>query len=106
MDNFVIIYKILKALEAAMDCDEVDMADISAERFRISENRWQALLKMLADNGYIEGVTIRRSADGCISIGIHYPCITLKGLEYLQENTLMKRAYRLAKGIKDITPGL
>nr|DAO21576.1 MAG TPA: YjcQ protein [Caudoviricetes sp.] len=106
MDNFVIIYKILKVLEAAMDYDEVDINDICAERFHISENRWQAILKMLVDNGYIEGIAIRRSADGYISIGVHYPRITLKGLEYLQEDTLMKRAYRLAKGIKDITPGI
>lgn len=32
--------------------------------------------------------------------------ITLKGLEYLQENSIMRKIYRTAQGIKDITPGL
>lgn len=32
--------------------------------------------------------------------------ITLKGLEYLSENTIMQRMYKTAKGIKEITPGL
>lgn len=30
--------------------------------------------------------------------------LTLKGLEYLEENSLMKRAYRAAKGIKELIP--
>lgn len=31
-------------------------------------------------------------------------CITLKGLEYLHENSIMQKMYNLAKGIKDVTP--
>ena len=38
MDNFVTIYKILRALEASMDADEFDAAAISAKRFGISKN--------------------------------------------------------------------
>ncbi len=34
------------------------------------------------------------------------PEITLKGLEYLRENSIMQRMYKAAKGIKEITPGL
>ncbi len=30
--------------------------------------------------------------------------LTLAGMEHLVNNTMMKKAYRLAKGIKDITP--
>lgn len=32
--------------------------------------------------------------------------ITLKGLEYLQENTLMRKIYNAARGVKEIVPGL
>ena len=32
--------------------------------------------------------------------------ITLKGLEYLEENSAMKKAAALIKGIKDTIPGL
>lgn len=34
MDNFNIIYKILKQLEKAMDYDEFDMETVSAERLK------------------------------------------------------------------------
>ena len=42
MDNFRIIYKILKALETAMDYDEFDMNRISAEALTISQKRWDS----------------------------------------------------------------
>ena len=34
MDNFKVIYKILKVLESAMDCDEVDRSLLKAENFK------------------------------------------------------------------------
>lgn len=34
------------------------------------------------------------------------PVITLKGLEYLNDNTFMKKAANALKGIKDVIPGL
>ena len=37
MDNFKVIYKILKVLESAMDCDEVDRSLLKAENFKITE---------------------------------------------------------------------
>ena len=30
--------------------------------------------------------------------------ITLAGLEYLRENSIMKKIYNAAKGVKDVTP--
>ena len=39
MDNFKVIYKILKLLEAAMDYDEFDRSQLIPEYFGISENR-------------------------------------------------------------------
>lgn len=68
MDNFSIIYKILKKLEKAMDLDEFSIDDVSAEILKISESRWAAIIEMLCENGYIAGVTVQRSADGEIQI--------------------------------------
>ena len=34
MDNFKVIYKILKVLESAMDCDEVDRSLLKAEYYQ------------------------------------------------------------------------
>ena len=104
MDNFTVIYKILSALEQSMDHDGLDERVISADKLGISENRRIAILKMLADSGYVEGVHIRVSVDGIIAVGMNRPRITLRGLEYLEENSLMKRAYKMLKGVKDILP--
>lgn len=106
MDNFKVIYKILKYLESAMDYDEPDYLPIKAEALELTEERWKAIIKMLVDNGYVEGVVIKQYARVGSTITRFEPIITLKGLEYLHENSMMKKAMEVAKGIKDIVPGL
>jgi len=101
MDNFKIIYKILKVLERAMDYEEPDLSLISAEALGISQNRWEAIMVMLQENGYIDGVHYIRSM-GMKGVKLVNLRITLKGLEYLEENSSMKKAANLAKGIADI----
>lgn len=32
--------------------------------------------------------------------------LTIAGMEYFEDNTMMRKAYRLLKGIKDITSGV
>ena len=53
MDNFTIIYKILKALEQAMDYDEFDVNKISHTRLNITYQRWEKILIMMSKSGYI-----------------------------------------------------
>lgn len=47
MDDFKTIYKILKILQRAMDYEEFDINEISAENLKISEPRWSCLIEML-----------------------------------------------------------
>ena len=56
----------------------------------------------MATEGYITGLSIKRSTDGEICCSVSNPRITLKGLEYLQENSIMQKAANLAKGVADI----
>ncbi len=106
MDNFIIIYKILKALERAMDLEEFDISLISAETLGISQNRWNALMEMLAEAGYVKGVSEISSIGGSsVRISEDFG-ITLKGLEYLNENSFMKKAANIARGVKETIPGL
>lgn len=103
MDDFRIIYSILKQLRDSMDFDEFDSEGFSAERFKTTDNRFAALLEELQDNGYIKGLAGKRylRSPGFIQKPMQ-PKITLKGLEYLQENSMMKKAAELAKGIAEI----
>ena len=59
MDNFKVIYKILKLLEVAMDCDEFDRNQLTAEYLGISKNRLDAILTMLQEEGYVHGDVCR-----------------------------------------------
>lgn len=105
MDNFKIIYKILKSLEASLDFEETDVSAISPEKLGVTKARWEQLLIMMQDEGYIKGIVCTRSAgeDKRHIVELIKPVITLKGLEYLSENSFMKKAANLAKGIKDFT---
>lgn len=101
-DNFKFIYKILKALEAAMDCPEFDINQIGADKFNISRERWGRYLEMMIDAGYIKGVNVYSDCTDELCVDDNGIRITLKGLEYLSENTIMQRMYKTAMGIKDI----
>lgn len=104
MDNFKIIYKILKHLEASMDAESTDIAPISPERLGISHERWERLLILLQDDGYIKGIVTAQALGEDrphITEPIH-PFITLRGLEYLADNSFMRRAAQLLKGTVEI----
>lgn len=106
MDNFKVIYHILKFLEESMDEDYIDVDKISYGNLGISENRWIKILKILEDNGYVEGIYVRISVDGEACYSINNPSITLKGLEYLEENSMMRKVCKTLKEIKSIVPGI
>ena len=103
MDNFKYIYKVLKILEQSMDLEEFDKKSISKERLELSEARWCRIMAILVNEGYISGIETWNSMDcNYPRVAVVRPEITLKGLEYLNENSIMKKAANLAKGISDI----
>lgn len=104
MDNFKAVYKILSQLEKDMDKDAVDLGKIDANALCVSEARWRKYIEMMADVGYVKGVRIVEYVDGDGAYDCRNMRITLKGLEYLQENHIMRRIYRTAVGLKEIVP--
>lgn len=101
-DNFKCIYKILRALEKAMDYTEFELSQIDYHKLEISKERWARYLEMMADIGYIKGIRVYKDITGEIVVDNDDIRITLKGLEYLTENSIMQRIYKATKGIKDI----
>ena len=55
MQDFRIIYRILKILQQSMDLEEFDCNNLSAERLGLSEPKWSRLMTMLLKAGYISG---------------------------------------------------
>lgn len=100
MDDFRTIYKILRILQNSMDLEEFDRNSISAEALGLSVPKWSRLMAMLVKEGYITGGETWNAMDcGYPRVALSRPELTLKGLEYLEENSLMKKAADLAKGI-------
>ena len=106
MNDFTVIYRILKALQKSMDSDEFDEAMIAPERLKISETRRNKLLVQLVKNEYIEGIELRNYADTNTPEVLILPSatITLRGLEYLEDNSMMKKAANVIKELKDFVP--
>lgn len=103
-ESIKLIYKILKILENSMDYPELDVDRLSPEALGTSLNRRNAILEMLLKKGYIDGITVKKYVDEEYStiLKLENIKITVDGLEYLEDNSLMKKAANLAKGIAEI----
>lgn len=102
MDTFKAVYKILTALEKAMDYPEFDISQIGPDALGVSKERWGRYIEMMADVGYIKGVKVQYDILGETQVTVSKLRVTLKGLEYLQENSIMQRLYQAAKGFKEV----
>ena len=100
MEDFRIIYRILRILQKAMDLEEFDRDRLSAEALGLSVPKWSRIMAMLLKEGYISGGETWNAMEcGYPKVSLTRPELTLKGLEYLEENSLMKRAADIAKGV-------
>lgn len=84
-----------------MSADEFSEKRLDPERLGTDKNTRDAILIQLLHAGYIEGPQeIQSISDNKPTLTeLHYTKITLTGLEYLEENSWMQKAARLAKGI-------
>ena len=100
MEQFKQIYRILSLLHKAMDLEEWDSELLSLEALGISLPMWSRLMAMLLKEGYITGGETWESFDVSYpKVKLVRPEITLKGLEYLEENSLMKKAGEMLKEV-------
>lgn len=101
MKQFQAIYKILKALSRAMGAEDSPAAQIAPEAVGLSEVEWEQILILLQKDGYIDGIQWTQTMSDYSPRLVHpiTPHVTLKGLEYVEENTLMKKAANLIRGV-------
>ena len=106
MEEFTIIYRILRELRALMDCEEEDPNRLHPERLKTTLEKRNSLLLLLKQDGYISDLDVSSYiGDAAPKVTIPpMPRITLKGLEYLQENSMMQKAAKTLKGIRDFLP--
>lgn len=102
---FTVAYKILSYLKYCYENGITPDPDfLNAETFNISQAQFLNTLKMLTEDGYIKGLKIHNTTTGPVVAGMQLVHVTSNGLEYLSENTMMKKAYRIFKEVRDWAP--
>lgn len=91
------IYNILKGFEGQLDNVTFDLNLLDYKAYNVTEVRFIRYLQMLINASYIDGIKITPMADGSFYIKAISPTITLKGLEYLAENSMMKKIVKIIK---------
>ncbi len=101
-DYFKIVYVILKELyEHKKQGRLIDEYAISYKRLEINKSYWLDILEDLKEDGYIKGITIRSTKTGRYILNMGPTSITMKGIEYLKDNSMMKQVYNTLKELKD-----
>lgn len=93
MNRKKIIYSILKELEQGNEPQRTDY-DLDLEQ-------WGELAELIRDEGLAENISVTRAGLGNKVMMVWYKPIkiTMKGLDYLEENSGLAKTY---KGIKEV----
>ncbi len=101
MDTLQTAYKILYSLEHKKKADYMGVL-ISPAKLGVSEAEWLDVIQALLDEGYISGVKIQKDILGDQMVDIEHARITLKGAEYLRDNSAMRKIAQVATDVISI----
>lgn len=104
--NLKAIYKILKTLQKWSGREDFSNELISAKAVGLTYEAWEQLIIELQENGYIKGVQYSQSmTDKFPHLAEPItPRITLKGIEFVEENSIMKKTENALKMIGEFIP--
>lgn len=106
-DYFVIAYRILSYLYECFKMGERPDTDMfGPATLGINNGYWVNVMESLFNEGYIIGFTFRTPIGGVRGVKICDLRITQKGIEFLQENSLMAKARDFLKTMKETIPGM
>ena len=105
MDNFKTVYRILNFLKKSELLDKFDSKSFTPGCFGLKPgNYWVSTLERMIDDGHIKGVSIQFGIDDYALVNPIRPRITTKGLEYLEESPLIRKAARFIEGTHEMLP--
>lgn len=105
-DYYVIVYKILAYLYVQLKAGKpIDAEMISADGklFNINVKYHSYVISNLVNDGYIKAPLEKTWGDESI-VDLSTCEITPRGIEYLFENSLLEKAKKMLKDVKDIVP--
>ena len=77
---------------------------LAASTYSIPENYWAYILLSLINEEYVKGIVVNHTKDGVLFGDLQEAIITPKGIEYLFENSLIEKAKKTLKDVKDMIP--
>lgn len=99
-DYFSVVFLILKVLYIYKKKHErVNLDEISPEAFGINQGYRDEILEELLDEGYVKGFKVKQYITGKVLSDLENITITPKGIEYVQDNSKMKK---VAETLKDV----
>ncbi len=108
-DMPVIMYKTLACLYDCMNRGvdpQRSMLSHDGSMLSIPYRYWARIVAELAGRGYVTGFTATKDIAGGPIVDIRNPEITFEGVEFLQENSAMRRALEFLKDAKSALPFL
>lgn len=104
--DFTVIYKILKTLQKWRGREDFEVELISAKQMKMEYADWEQLMIELQDAGYIKGLACTQDLSDkfphiCEPIRVR---IAMRGLEYMEENSFMKKAADALKAVGEFIP--
>ena len=104
-DYFVLVCKVLCYLYDCLKSGktvDINYLDNSNKQFAVNDSYWEYIISTMAEEGLIRNVIVTEYDDELMLQYDDSIQITPKGIEYLQENSMMKKAFNVIKEIKDI----
>ena len=103
-DMYVVMYKILCYLYECMKQDTSPKADeFSHVALGIPERYWCDIMGELFRRGFITGVTIAPHGEA-VTVMTSRPRVTMEGVEFMQENSMMAKARKFLVDTKSALP--
>lgn len=97
-DMFVVMCKVICYLYDCMKKGiEPDEKRYSCEALDIPYEYWLDVFSEMVSHGHVSGVTVRRLF-GTRDIEFDRPTVTIEGLQFARENSMMARAMRFVHG--------
>lgn len=107
-DYFVVVYQVLaylyKTLKEGEEVNE-ELLKPESKYLKINEKYWSYIIENMLSDGYIRGVSLTFAmGHQLVDYDLSKCQITPKGIEYLCDNSTLKKAYRFLKEAKSIVP--
>jgi hypothetical protein len=98
------MYRILKTLLRYAGRQDFTNELISAKKLGVSYEEWSYIMILLQKSGYIEGVVYTQTLSQRFPeiVDIERVGITISGIEYVEENSTMKKVGEMLKEVGEI----